>query len=129
MSLSATSFAASAGTEAITGVVTNKDNGSVVVGAQVVVICEGNTKTTTTSSTGIYSVQYTATQCPNKAVANATASYGGQSGSSSGEIKNENLSLTKTNKPNVTVVPVFGLVAGVVATVIGGAGYLTIRRS
>jgi hypothetical protein len=123
--LPVTAFAVSAGTEEITGTVTSSANHR-VAGAQVVVVCDNNTQKTTTASTGTYSVQYTATQCPNKALANVIATYDGHSGSNSGEIKDNNLLLAE--KLNVAVVPRFGLVTGATATVLGGVGYLTIRR-
>jgi hypothetical protein len=125
--LPAMALATSAGTEVVAGVVTSSVNGNIVVGAQVIVVCNGNTRKTTTSSTGAYSVQYTTAQCPNKALADVTAIHEGQSGSNSGEVNDGDLALK--DKPNVTVVPVFGLVTGGVATVLGGLGYLTIRRS
>lgn len=121
--LSANAFAVSAGTEGISGIVTSK--GNVAVGAQVIVVCDNNTKKTTTGSTGAYSVQYTTTQCPNEAIANVSATYGVQSGSNSGKIKDENLILT--DKLNVTTVPVFGLVTGTTVIVLGGVSYLTMR--
>jgi hypothetical protein len=54
------SFAIAAQTD-ITGVV--KNNGSPVVGAKVVVVCNNNSRKDTTDATGTYLVQFPATQC------------------------------------------------------------------
>lgn len=122
--LPATSFAASAEIEEITGVVTS--NGKVAVGAQVVVTCDNNTKKATTNNTGTYSVQYMATQCPNETLANVTATYRGHSSSNSGEVKNNLIIADKQNVANS--VPGFSLVTGATATLLGGVGYFTMRR-
>jgi hypothetical protein len=108
----------------ISGVVTS--NGNIAVGAQVVVVCNSNTKKTTTNTTGTYLVQYTAAQCPNEALAQVTATYKGQSGNNSGEVKGGNLILAE--KPNTAGVPRASLITGAAATVLGGVGYISLRR-
>jgi hypothetical protein len=123
--LPTTAFAASAGTEGISGIVTN--NGNLAVGAQVIVICDSNTKKTKTDSSGAYLVQYKTTQCPNGATAHVTANYEGNSGNSSAEIKSENLILAE--KLNASDIPRYSLVIGGSASILGGIGYSLMRRS
>ena len=122
--LPAATFAASARTE-VSGVVTN--NGSPVKGAEVVVICDSNAKDTKTDKTGTYLVQYAAVKCPNGATAHVTATAGSLGGNNSGSVNGltEKLNVAIVN---VSVVPEFGLITGLAATILGGAGYLVIRR-
>jgi|GEM_PF-6843816 hypothetical protein len=127
MLLPATNFAVSSGAiNKISGVVTN--DGKTVVGAQVTVVCNGNTKNTTSGKGGAYSVRYTITQCPDQAIAHVTATDNGYSGSNSGEGEVNENNLKLTEKLNTQAVPVLGLVTGATAVVLGSAGYAIMQR-
>ena len=123
--LPATAMAATPRTE-VSGVVSS--NGHPVTGAQVIVICDGHATKTHTDSTGTYLVQYKPSSlCPNGATAHVTATAGGQGGNNNGNVQGltERLNVAIVN---VSVVPEFGIITGVSASILGGGAFLAIRR-
>jgi hypothetical protein len=115
---------AATGTTYVTGTVTN--GGSPVVGANVSVVCNGNTMTSSTTNGGGYIVQFSATDCPNGKTAVVTATKGGLNGSNSGPVDDLTADI---NLAIVNVsVPEFGIAAGVVALAAGAGSLVVVRR-
>jgi hypothetical protein len=120
----ASTFAVSAKTD-ITGTVTNHNNP--VSSASVTVNCNSSSGTDTTDASGDYLVVFDAADCPSGAPISVAASKNGQSGHSSGTA---NAITTKLNVAlvNVNVVPEYGLIGMVGATLIGGGIFIVIRQ-
>jgi hypothetical protein len=111
----AATFAASATTD-VTGTVTN--NGNVVSGAKVTVVCDNNSKKTSTDSSGAYLVTFKAANCPDSSKATVVATKGGKGGVSTGTV----------SKMGSVALPEFGIITGIGAAVIGGGAFFLIRR-
>jgi hypothetical protein len=109
----------------VTGTVTH--NGSPVDSASVVVTCDSNVLDSSTSAGGGYLVTFTTDQCPSGATAYVSASSGNLSGSNNGVVNglsvDVNLALV-----DVSLVPEFGVITGIVAIIIGSGAFLVIRR-
>jgi len=119
----ASTFALASKTD-VTGVVTN--GGNPVSGAHVTIICDSNVKKTTTDGTGTYLVQYNIAKCPKGAVVHVTATKGKKGGNNTGTA---NPVTTKLNIALVNVsLPEFGLLTAGIATLIGGAAFVVVRR-
>jgi hypothetical protein len=123
IAIPATSMAAAAQTD-ISGTVTN--NGKVVSGAKVTVVCDNNSRKDTTDSSGGYLVHFPAAQCPNGATVYVTATDSKKGGDTTGKVNAD------TSKLNVSIVnvalPEFGTYAAIGATLLGGGAFMVIRR-
>lgn len=119
----ASSFALAAQTN-ITGTVTN--NGNPVAAANVVVVCNSNSRSDDTDTSGGYLVQFTAAECPSGKNATVVATKDNKGGTNSKTVT------AQTSKLNVAIVnvalPEFGVVAGMGAAVIGGGAFMVIRK-
>jgi hypothetical protein len=120
----AASFAASTQTD-VTGTVTN--NGQVVSGASVTVVCNNHSKTTTSDSTGAYLVTFSGKNCPDKSQATVVAHKAGKGGVSNGTV-NPYGSLDLNVAIINVALPEFGIVTGIGAAVVGAGAFLVIRR-
>ncbi len=117
---------ATPGVTDVTGVISLNGN-PVGAGVTATVVCHNNTLTDATDSSGTYFVQFTQQQCPKNQTATVSATVSGNTGSNTGKVNGV------TNKLNlavvdVNVVPEFGLIAAAGAGLIGGAGFLIVRR-
>lgn len=124
--LPAATFAMGATTD-VSGFVTN--NKVAVKGAQVVVTCDGHSKTTTSAKNGGYAVEFTAKQCPanSNVVAKATTAKG-LSGTNSGPASPVS-GTTNLNIATISIaIPEFGTIAGIVAVLIAGGAFLVLRK-
>jgi hypothetical protein len=120
----AATFAASATTD-VTGTVTN--NGNVVSGAKVTVVCDNNSKKTSTDSSGAYLVTFKAANCPDSSKATVVATKGGKGGVSTGTVSKMGSADLNVAIVNVAL-PEFGIITGIGAAVIGGGAFFLIRR-
>ena len=116
----------------IAGKIYDSDFSNTVSGADVVIICNGTMKTTTSASDGAYSVEYNETginKCDSGDVLNVDAShpsYG--AGSQSGVIHDDMIMTWDVGIVNVPLVPEFGLVIGML-TILGAVGvFFVVRR-
>lgn len=108
----------------ITGVIT--ENQVAVAGADVTVLCNGNTKTDITDAMGSYLVTYAATECPFGSTVKVTAQKDGKSGVSSGTVQGIT---TKLNLAIVNVsIPEYGLIGAILATGTGIGMIAYMRR-
>lgn len=99
----------------ITGVVT--ENSVAASGANVTVLCNGNTRTDTTDTYGSYRVSYPSADCPFGVTVKVTAEKDGKSGVRTGTVMGIT---TKLNLAIVNVpIPEYGLVGALAA---GGMG-------
>src|SRR5512133_1998121 len=99
----------------ITGVVT--DNSVAASGADVTVLCNGNTLMDMTDAYGSYRVAYPAADCPFGVTVKVTAEKGGKSGVRTGTVHGVT---TKLNLAIVNVpIPEYGLIGALAA---GGMG-------
>jgi hypothetical protein len=123
VALPATTLAASAKTD-ITGTVTN--NGHVVSGAKVTVVCGNNAKTDTSDSSGAYLVTFTVAKCPVGSVVHVTAKKGKLGGYSQ---KTVTATTTKLNVAVVNVaLPELGWTTGAGALLVAGGAFTIVRR-
>ena len=121
--------AAPTDTTYVAGTITH--NNSPVSGATVVVTCDSNTATSPpTTVAGAYLVQFSTSQCPDKATAAVAASKGSLGGSNSGTVNNLTSTPTVINLAlvNVSLVPELGIITGVTAAILGGGAFFIIRR-
>jgi hypothetical protein len=109
----------------VSGEVTH--NGSPVDGANVTVTCDSVTGNDTTDSDGGYLVTFAKADCPNGSTATSAASKGGLNGNNSGPV-NKLSSKLNIAIVDVSVVPEFGLIGLTGAALIGGAGFMVMRR-
>ncbi|HVV26272.1 MAG TPA: hypothetical protein VHC21_04555 [Candidatus Saccharimonadales bacterium] len=120
----ASTFAVAPETD-ITGTVTSHN--TTVNGATVTVHCNSSSGTDTTDASGAYLVVFAAADCPSGATVSVAASKNSQSGHNSGTA---GAVTTKLNIAlvDVSVVPEYGLIGLMGATLIGGGAFLVIRR-
>jgi LPXTG-motif cell wall-anchored protein len=123
--LPAASFANSTLTQ-VTGKVTY--NGKAVSGATVRIVCNTYVKHTTTNKKGVYTSEYPVSRCANGRKATATATKGTETGSGSVKIKNHKGVLNIALCKKVVSVPEFSTILGIIAVLIAGGAFLTIRR-
>lgn len=120
----ASASAASAYTD-VTGTI-NYNGAPVGKGVKVIVKCNGNKLTDTTSKKGAYFVQFTKKECPASAKITVSATYGGITGSSKGKATKE------SNDLNVAIVnvslPELGFVTSIGAVLLGGGAFFLIRQ-
>ena len=117
-------YAANSNTD-VTGVITI--NGNAVSGANVVVVCNNHSLTAITDSKGVYSVSFSASDCPDGAKATVVATQNNYGGVTTGPITSgaaSNLSVDIINNS----VPEFGVIAGYVTAIAGGIVFLIVRR-
>lgn len=110
----------------ISGQVTNSANVG-VSGATVTIVCNGHTKHTTTSHSGFYSKNFSDVQCDEGDTVTVSATKGADSGSNGATVEDGGAHLDIA-VVDVTVVPEFGLATAAGAGLIGGAGFLAVRR-
>lgn len=118
---------AEGGQSIVAGTVTNSGTGNPVGGASVSVLCDGHTLTSSTTSAGAYVVQFPSADCPNGATAQVTATKGSNSASNSGKVNKLSASVNLAIV-NVSVVPEFGIVAGISAAILGGGAFIVMRQ-
>jgi hypothetical protein len=112
----------------VTGVIYGSDLSSPISGADVTVVCNENTQTTTSNSDGTYFVFFSQSQCSEDDIAMVTAVKGEASGSNSGVVHDGVIGSLDVAVVNVPLVPEFGPIAGVL-TVLGAVGtFFVIRK-
>lgn len=122
----ANASAATLGHTDVTGVVTEQQ--VALPGADVSVLCNGQTLTDTTDSYGSYLVSFLSTDCPFGSTVKVTAQKNGMSGVSSGTVRGVT---TKLNLAIVNVeVPEYGLIGSLAAgsAGLGMAAYMRRRQ-
>jgi hypothetical protein len=120
----------------ISGIITDTTNGNAVVsGADITVNCNGIIKTTTSDSDGAYTVEYGISDCPLYSDISVSANYNGLNGESNDiswytqntQVGCLNL-IVNVACANVSIVPEFGALVGVL-TVLGALGmFFVVRR-
>jgi hypothetical protein len=124
LAVPAASFAAAAQTD-VSGTVT--DNGSLVQGADVTIMCNGLTRHTTTGGKGAYLFVFQKVNCPDGSNVTVTATKASMDGSNSGSVNSE------SNKLNVAIInvslPELGAFAAGGAAILGGGAFLAVRRN
>ena len=115
---------------AVIGQVTH--NSISIPGANVSVLCNGNTLTTTTNPTGLYFVQFTNSVCMSGQTVTVTATSGGMSGTETGTMDNGNSYggvRVDVAVVNIPLVPEFGMITGAVTALTSGGLFLLKRRA
>lgn len=115
---------AAANTTDVQGVVTVNNKG--IDGASVVVVCNNQNLVTTTDAQGSYVVHFDAIDCPIGSKATVVATQNKLGGVNTGLITSSAPTTININIVNATV-PEFGIIAGIVAVIIGGAAFFVIR--
>lgn len=114
----------------VAGVVTGPD-GNPLSGASVGVDCNSHHLSTSSSSSGTYSVQFDNGFCTLGQTVTVTATKGSLTGSNSGPMQNGgdvgqvHLDVAIVNVPTV---PEFGLITGVITLIASGASYLFLKK-
>ncbi len=111
----------------VTGYVTDATNSNAPLsGANVAVVCNGNTQNDISDGDGAYLVSFLAADCPVGSSITVSAVSGSMSGSSAGTASKV------TTKLNVAVidvaVPEIGMIAAIVALAVGGGAIVYTRR-
>lgn len=120
-----TSVYAVSSTTDVSGVITI--NGNTVNGADVVVVCNNHSQTTVTDSKGLYTVRFNAKDCPDGSKATIVATQSDLGGVSTTPIKTGAVAAYSVDIVDASV-PEFGVIAGFVAAIAGGAVFLKVRR-
>jgi hypothetical protein len=107
------------------------DTNNLIPGADVVVVCNGNTLRATSSNSWGYRVTFFDYQCPEGSMVNVTATKNGLSGSNTGIVQQGGvvpwLNVAIINV-SINVVPEFGMIAGTMTVLSALAVFFVIRR-
>lgn len=114
----------------VQGLVSKPDN-SPADGASVSVVCNSNTQTDTTDSSGFYFVQYPDGDCVAGDTATVTATLGSLSGTNTGVMVTNGYNpylVLDVAIVHVPLIPEFGLITGAAALTASAGSFLFLKR-
>jgi len=117
------------GKTVIYGQITYGNNGSVVGGASVEVICNGNEKTTISGTHGYYHVLYDQSQCNYRDYATVNAQKGDLFGSKTEKVNDWKGIFVDVERINVPIVPEFGIVVGMLTIMSAIVVFFVVRKN
>lgn len=126
-SVEATSFRSPHGKTRVRGNVYDLAAGNWVQGTPVTVICNGVNLVGTTTTTGLYVVDFDRVACPKFSMVSASVTHGGETLAQSVQVSNINTATMDFNF-GAAAVPEMGVVTGLVAAASSGALFLKMKR-
>ena len=123
-SVEATNFKSPNGKTRVRGNVYDLEAGNWVQGVNVAVTCNGKTLNATTSSSGLYVVDFNKSDCPKFAMVSAAVTHDGETLGQTVQVSNINTATIDFNF-GAAAVPELGMITGLMAA--GGSGYLFLK--